>query len=813
MFRFQGPRISYIVAGVLAFAPCGRAQYTQQAKLVGSGATTGGGCQGSPVSLSADGNTAVVGGQCDNNFFGAFWIFTRSAGAWSQVGGKMVNNQAFGGSQQGTVAISGDGNTIVNAVAGDRITDGEAFIFIRNANGAWSQQGPALQPNDAAGYSGFGSSAALSSDGNTAIIGGTGDNGGLGAAWVFKRTNGQWAQQGSKLTGNDAVINSSFFGVLQGVSVGISSDGNTAIVGGDNDNNQLGAAWIYVRGSNGAWTQQGPKLVGSATTAIFQEGTSVAISGDGNTAALGAPIQDGVGAVWIFTRSGGVWTQQGPKLVGAGASGAALQGRSEALSMDGNTLLVGGPADNKGVGAAWIFTRANGGWTQKGNKLVGSGAVGGSDQGESVALSADGTTALVGGDFDNNNAGATWVFGLAPASATHLNVTAPPAATAGSPVTVNVTALDSNNNTFGAYSGTVHLTSSDKAAALPADGTLQSGVGAFPVTFNTAGSQTVTATDTAVSTIAGTSGAVTVTAPSGGVPTAGGTNLGGGTGMSTTITFSFNDTAGYQNLHVVDILINSVLDGRHACYIAFVPSGQNSGALDLVDDSGDAGGPYSFTILPGSGTVSNSQCTVSGSASGAGNTLNLTLNITFSASFAGNKVFYLSAGDQSGANSNWQALATWNVPGGAAAGPTVTGVAPARTSRLGPTTYTFTFADTAGFQDAASIENIIINSAIDGRHACFLAFQPSSNSLFLVDDAGDAAGPYQGLTLPASASIGNSQCTINGGSSVARNGKSLTLTLSLSFTQSFAGNQIIFMAARNSTANSGWQAAGSVTVP
>ena len=61
------------------------------------------------------------------------------------------------------------------------------------------------------------------------------------------------------------------------------------------------------------------------------------------------------GAVWVFTRTAGVWTQQGPKLVGSGAVGHASQGKSVALSADGSTAIVGGLGDSE-VGAAWVFT-------------------------------------------------------------------------------------------------------------------------------------------------------------------------------------------------------------------------------------------------------------------------------------------------------------------------------------------------------------------------------------------------------------------------------------------------------------------------
>ena len=73
---------------------------------------------------------------------------------------------------------------------------------------------------------------------------------------------------------------------------------------------------------------------------------------------MGGTGDNPAGAVWVFTRSGGVWTQQGNKLVGAGAVGAAAQGQSVALSADGNTAIVGGPGDNSQIGAAWVYPAA-----------------------------------------------------------------------------------------------------------------------------------------------------------------------------------------------------------------------------------------------------------------------------------------------------------------------------------------------------------------------------------------------------------------------------------------------------------------------
>ncbi len=127
---------------------------------------------------------------------------------------------------------------------------------------------------------------------------------------------------------------------------------------------------------------------------------------------IGGPYDDGgVGAVWVWTRGGAVWTQQGSKLVGSNAIGPAQQGTSVSLSGDGMLAVVGGPNDNNGQpGAVWIWARTGDAWVQRGEKLVGSGDAGAAHQGKSVALSRDGTTFVVGGPADNAGAGAAWVF-------------------------------------------------------------------------------------------------------------------------------------------------------------------------------------------------------------------------------------------------------------------------------------------------------------------------------------------------------------------------------------------------------------------
>merc|ERR1711991_96342 len=198
-----------------------------------------------------------------------------------------------------------------------------------------------------------------------------------------------FTQQGTKLVGTGAG------GANQGRSVSLSSDGNTMAIGGPGDAITQGAVWIFTR-TGSVWSQQGTALVGTGFTGIANQGTSVVLSSDGNTLAIGGPFDNSSqGAVWIFTRTGSVWSQQGAKLVGTGNVGFAYQGTSVSLASDGNTLAVGGPVDNSSQGAVWIFTRTGTEWSQQGAKLVGTGAVGAS-QGTSVSLSSDGNTLAIG---------------------------------------------------------------------------------------------------------------------------------------------------------------------------------------------------------------------------------------------------------------------------------------------------------------------------------------------------------------------------------------------------------------------------------
>jgi hypothetical protein len=437
------------LAGATALAPVAAAQLTQQGnKLIGTGAV-GVAHQGYSVAVSADGVTALVGGWGDSADTGAAWVYALSGGAWSQQGGKLVGTGAVGAGRQGrAVAISADGDTAIVVGPYDDSDTGAAWVYTRSG-GVWSQQGGKLVGTGAVGAAAQGWSVALSADGDTAIVGGLWDASHTGAAWVFTRIAGVWSQQGGKLVGTGAVGPA-----YQGYSVAISADGNTAIVGGVGDSAFTGAAWVFTR-SAGVWSQEGGKLVGAGAAGAAYQGYSVAVCADGNTAVVGGYGDDSlIGAAWVFTRSGGVWSEQGGKLVGTGAVGAAAQGWSVTISADGNTAVVGGPSDDSMAGAAWVYTRQGQEWAQAGGKLVGTGADGAADQG-AVAVSGNGTTVIVGGPYDGSRTGAAWVFSAPDACSAPAITEQPQSQTVqvGRTVTLSVTATSATELAYHWYQG------------------------------------------------------------------------------------------------------------------------------------------------------------------------------------------------------------------------------------------------------------------------------------------------------------------------------------------------------------------------
>jgi hypothetical protein len=283
-------------------------------------------------------------------------------------------------------------------------------------------------------------------------------------------------------------------------------------------------------------------------------------------------------------------------------------------------------------------------------------------------------------------------------------------------------------------------------------------------------------------------------------------------GSTQVLTVTFNAPGGYQTLDVVNVLINTALDGRQACYLAY---SRQSNSLYIVADNGDSS-QISGKPMDGLGTVGNSQCTVlltSSSAIGNGNTLTLTLNLTFATSFGGNKVIYAAARDLSQNNSGWQTMGAHGVPPLPAAFPSPAGMTPS-SGNTANQTITFTYKDRTA---ATNLQTVwaLINTAIDGRAACYVAYYRPGNQLYLYPDNGDG-NQATNIVLTGNNTISNSQCSISAqGASAQTNGDTLTVTLPFTFKPAFGGYKGVWLAAQTTggAETSPWQALGAESLP
>jgi FG-GAP repeat protein len=405
-----------LLTGLLALALAGglhalgaHAALVQGRELAGEEA---GGLFGFSVAISADGNTALVGARHSDAAGDGAWVFVHTGSTWSEQAALKVSGEEGEACEAGeqecgfgrSVALSADGNTALIGAAAAAEHRGMAWVFTRTGS-SWSQTPATLTAAEESAKGHFGTAVALSADGSTALIGGPADHSHRGSAWVFTRGGAGWSES-AKLFGAG-----SGEGAYYGRSVAISADGASLLIGAPGDVHNTGSAWAY-GGSGSSWAQRGAKLTGAGEGGEGRFGFSVALSGDGATALVGARADEaGAGAAWVFARQpGSGYLQQGAKLAGAEEAGAGQLGYSAALSASGDTALLGGPRDGESAGAAWVFARSGSEWTQQGAKLTGAGASGKAWFGASVALAADARTALIGGFRDDAGTGAAWVF-------------------------------------------------------------------------------------------------------------------------------------------------------------------------------------------------------------------------------------------------------------------------------------------------------------------------------------------------------------------------------------------------------------------
>ncbi len=367
---------------------------------------------------------------------------------------------------------------------------GSARVYVRTGS-TWTLQArlagtdeeePRFEPRT--GAAAFGTSVAISGDGNTIIVGAP-RNSWFGLVSIFTRSEGIWTleqrQSGTgypcaescragedvALSGNGgeaaylgyeeyaggryyegrAALNVSGTGLerlpFHGLppvspveSVAVSADGNTVLVSGlqrvtfyepcpvqperlceRTKTSKAGLVFAFTRAGS-TWQEQ--TISGAGESGEGEFGSSLALSSNGGTALIGGSADNGgAGAAWVFTHSASGWSQQGGKLTANSEIGAGEFGESVALSADGNKALIGGPGDNGNVGAAWEFTRSGEAWTQQPSKLTASDETGEGRFASSLALSGEGDEAVIGAPGDDGGVGALWSFGPEPEGESH----------------------------------------------------------------------------------------------------------------------------------------------------------------------------------------------------------------------------------------------------------------------------------------------------------------------------------------------------------------------------------------------------------
>jgi len=330
---------------------------------------------GSVISISEDGNTAIIGASFGsssvNSFNGTAYVFVRSGTTWTQQAKLVASDPEFFDNFGSSVSISADGNTaLIGAVNEDtspNTANGAVYVFVRSGT-TWTQQAKLLA-SDAASGDNFGSSVSISANGNTAIIGSpfedTSPNINNGAVYAFTRSDTTWTQR-QKIVPEDAKSND-FFGKL----VSISGDGSTFVV-----SSNIGFVYVYALSAN-TWRQQA-RLFSTENFLNYNFGSDISISEDGNTIAVGAYVTGsggsfytlGLGAVaaavstesggcHIFTRLNFDWTQKF-RIVDTLLNSKNF-GRAASISGDGTTLLLGIPTtdENNINGNANIYNLSN----------------------------------------------------------------------------------------------------------------------------------------------------------------------------------------------------------------------------------------------------------------------------------------------------------------------------------------------------------------------------------------------------------------------------------------------------------------------
>lgn len=383
-------------------------------------------------SVAVSGDTAVVGAPGADGpgvpglpDVGAAYVYVRIAGGttWTQQA-KLTASDWTPSDYFGTsVAVGGD-TVVVGAPAAEVLSEccvGAAYVFVKPAGG-WTNatETAKLTASDWIQNSDFGRSVAVSGD--TVLVGAPVGSAGYGAGYVYSKPPGGWTSgtETAKLTGTDSVVDDRF-----GFSVALS--GETAVVGAPyailgGTQSWNGAAYVYVKPAGG-WvdTTEQARLRASDGDTGDSFGWSVATAE--NTIVAGAPYADtsaadDSGAAYVFAKPLGGWSSGTETAKLAASDGQPFDLLGWSVGAWGDTVLAGAiyahvAAEVKG--AAYLYTRPAGGWTNGTEAARLTASDGGQYDNFGSAVSVSGATAVVGASYASGGiaalqAGAAYVY-------------------------------------------------------------------------------------------------------------------------------------------------------------------------------------------------------------------------------------------------------------------------------------------------------------------------------------------------------------------------------------------------------------------
>ncbi len=360
---------------------------------------------GQCVAISSDGKTIVAGAFGDSvnsSYTGSAYVYRFTGSTWSET--KLIapvgTNQSYISKK---AAISSDGNTIVIGLSTDNDNgnmSGSVYVY-KWTGSTWNQTKPTA--SDGGAEHSFGQSVAVSSNGNTVVIGAEGANGYTGSAYVYNWTGSSWNE--TKITASEGAAGDYF-----GRSAAVSSDGNTVVIGAslDDDNGiSSGSAYVY-KWTGSSWNQT--KIRASDGTAGDFFGQSAAISSDGNTLAIGARRDNNsTGSAYVYSWTGSTWNET--KLIASDGTAGDNFGECIAISSDGLSVVIGAPDDDElgdDTGSAYVFNWTGASWDQ--TKLFSTTGAADKDFGVDVAVSDDGSTIIIGSAERYNPQGSVHLF-------------------------------------------------------------------------------------------------------------------------------------------------------------------------------------------------------------------------------------------------------------------------------------------------------------------------------------------------------------------------------------------------------------------